>query len=93
MQRWLPGVPVWAMSLAVMLLLTATNLVSVKSYGEFEFWFASIKVAAIIAFIVIAAGFLLGVGAGDSPGLSNLTAHGGFVARGRHHDPLRRGRS
>ena len=53
LQRWLPGVPVWAMSLAVMLLLTATNLVSVKSYGEFEFWFASIKVAAIIAFIAI----------------------------------------
>jgi GABA permease len=82
MQRWLPGVPVWVMSLAVMLLLTGTNLVSVKSYGEFEFWFASIKVAAIIAFIVIAAGFLLGVGAGDSPGLSNLTAHGGFAPEG-----------
>ena len=59
LQRWLPGVPVWAMSLVVMLLLTGTNLVSVKSYGEFEFWFASIKVAAIIAFIAIAAGFLL----------------------------------
>ena len=82
MQRWLPGVPVWAMSLIVMLLLTGTNLISVKSYGEFEFWFASIKVAAIIAFIVIAAGFLLGVGAGDSPGLSNLTAHGGFAPEG-----------
>ena len=41
-----------------------------KSYGEFEFWFASIKVAAIIAFIAIAAGWLLGIGGGDSPGLS-----------------------
>jgi GABA permease len=82
LQRWLPGVPVWVMSLTVMLLLTGTNLVSVKSYGEFEFWFASIKVAAIIAFIVIAAGYLLGAGAGGSPGLSNLTAHGGFIPEG-----------
>jgi GABA permease len=82
LQRWLPGVPVWVMSLAVMLLLTGTNLVSVKSYGEFEFWFASIKVAAIVVFIVIAAAYLLGVGAGDSPGLSNLTVHQGFAPKG-----------
>jgi GABA permease len=82
LQRWLPGVPVWTMSLAVMVLLTATNLVSVRSFGEFEFWFASIKVAAIIVFIAILAGYLLGIGAGDSPGLSNLTAHGGFAPKG-----------
>jgi GABA permease len=82
LQRWLPGVPVWVMSLAVMLLLTGTNLVSVKSYGEFEFWFASIKVAAIVVFIVIAAAYLVGIGAGDSPGLSNLTAHQGFAPKG-----------
>ena len=65
-----------------MALLTATNLWSVKSYGEFEFWFASIKVAAIIAFIAIAAGWLLGIGGGDSPGLSNLTSHDGFFPAG-----------
>jgi GABA permease len=82
LQRWLPGVPVWVMSLAVMVLLTGTNLVSVRSYGEFEFWFASIKVAAIIVFIAIVAGYLIGIGAGDSPGLSNLTAHGGFAPEG-----------
>lgn len=82
MQRWLPDVPVWVMSLVVMLLLTGTNLVSVRSYGEFEFWFASIKVAAIIVFIAIAAGYLIGIGGGDSPGLHNLSAHGGFFAEG-----------
>lgn len=82
LQRWLPDVPVWVMSLAVMLLLTGTNLVSVRSYGEFEFWFASIKVAAIIVFIAIAAGYLIGIGAGDSPGLHNLSGHGGFFAEG-----------
>src|SRR4051794_11293705 len=81
LQNWLPGVPVWLMSLVLMSLLTVTNLVSVSNYGEFEFWFASIKVAAILVFIVIAAGYLLGIG-GDSPGLSNLTSHGGFIPKG-----------
>ena len=81
LRNWLPGVPVWLMSLILMSLLTATNLVSVKNYGEFEFWFASIKVAAILVFIVIGVGYLLGVG-GDSPGLTNLTSHGGFFPEG-----------
>ena len=81
LQRWIDA-PVWLMSLVLISLLTVTNLWSVKSYGEFEFWFASIKVAAIIVFILIAAGWLLGIGGGDSPGLSNLTAHGGFFPEG-----------
>ena len=66
-----------------MSLLTATNLWSVRSYGEFEFWFASIKVAAIIAFIVIAAGWLLGLGAGASPGLSQPHRPGRLLPDGR----------
>jgi GABA permease len=70
------------MSFVLMAALTVTNLSSVKSYGEFEFWFASIKVAAIIAFIAIAAGWLLGLRGGDSPGLSNRTAHDGFFPAG-----------
>ena len=82
LRNWLPGVPMWLMSLILMTALTATNLWSVKSFGEFEFWFASIKVAAILVFILIGAGWLLGLGGGDSPGLSNLTAHGGFFPEG-----------
>src|SRR4051794_1686911 len=82
LQNWLPGVPVWLMSLILMSVLTASNLVSVRNYGEFEFWFASIKVAAILVFICIGIGYLLGIGGGDSPGLSNLTAHGGFFPGG-----------
>jgi len=82
LQNWLPGIPIWVMSLVLMSVLTLTNLWSVRSFGEFEFWFASIKVAAIIVFIAIGAGWLLGIGGGDSPGLSNLTAHGGFFAEG-----------
>ncbi len=75
-QGWLPGVPIWASSLVLMALLTATNLASVRAYGEFEFWFASIKVAAIVAFIVIAGVYVVGHGAGQ------LTAQGGFTPKG-----------
>src|SRR3954452_25477206 len=77
LQNWLPGVPVWLMSLVLMRLLTASNVMSVRNFSEFEFWFASINVAAFIVFIVIGIGYLLGVDGGDSPGLSNLTSHGG----------------
>ena len=65
-----------------MAILTAVNLASARSYGEFEFWFASIKVAAIVVFIVVAAGWLLGVGNPSSPGITNLTAHQGFAPFG-----------
>jgi len=82
LQNWLPGVPMWVMALILMTILTGSNLVSVKNFGEFEFWFASIKVAAILVFIAIGAGYQLGLGGGDSPGLSNLTSHGGFFPEG-----------
>jgi GABA permease len=82
LRNWLPGIPMWTLALVLMTLLTVTNLWSVRSFGEFEFWFASIKVAAILVFIAIGAGYLLGLGGGDSPGLSNLTAHGGFFPEG-----------
>jgi GABA permease len=75
-QEWLPGVPIWLSSLVLMVALTATNLVSVKAFGEFEFWFASIKVAAIVAFIAIALVYVIGHGAPE------LTANGGFTPKG-----------
>jgi L-asparagine transporter-like permease len=79
---WLPMFEVWQIGLGLMVVLTAVNLSSARSYGEFEFWFASIKVAAIVVFIVIAAGWLLGVHNPASPGFSNLTAHQGFAPFG-----------
>jgi L-asparagine transporter-like permease len=79
---WLPMLEVWQIGLGLMAILTAVNLASARSYGEFEFWFASIKVAAIVVFIVVAAGWLLGVGNPSSPGVSNLTAHRGFAPFG-----------
>ncbi|MCT9078614.1 amino acid permease [Streptomyces fulvoviolaceus] len=85
LEGWIPEVPQWGWALIVMVVLTATNLVSVASYGEFEFWFAGIKVVAIGAFVVIGGlavfGVLPGVDA-DQAGLSNLTDHGGFLPNG-----------
>jgi GABA permease len=85
LEGWVPAVPQWAWSLVVMVVLTATNLVSVGSYGEFEFWFAGIKVVAIGAFIVIGAlavfHLLPGVDSHQA-GLGNLTGHGGFLPNG-----------
>jgi GABA permease len=79
---WLPNVPAWFISLALLLSLTLTNLVSVKSFGEFEFWFASIKVAAIVGFLVLAGVYVLGLWPGVAPSIVNLTAHGGFAPNG-----------
>ncbi|MFD0310251.1 amino acid permease [Streptomyces sp. NPDC127119] len=85
LESWVPAVPQWGWALIVMLVLTATNLGSVGSYGEFEFWFAGIKVVAIGAFIVIGGLAVFGVLPGadtDSAGLGNLTEHGGFLPHG-----------
>jgi len=79
---WMPMFEVWEIGLALMVVLTLVNLTSARSYGEFEFWFASIKVAAIIVFILVLAAWLLGMGSHTSPGFSNLTAQGGFAPLG-----------
>jgi gamma-aminobutyrate permease len=81
LQAWLP-LPVWQIGLLLMVALTATNLLSTRSYGEFEFWFASIKVAAIVAFILIAGSYALGLTSPTGPTLGNLVAHGGFAPFG-----------
>ncbi|MGW3174109.1 amino acid permease [Streptomyces sp. NPDC001153] len=82
---WVPGVPQWGWALIVMTVLTATNLVSVGSYGEFEFWFAGIKVVAIGAFIAVGLLAIFGVLPGvhaDKASFGNLTNHGGFLPHG-----------
>ena len=80
-QYWI-DVPLWLSALIFMVLMTATNLFSVASYGEFEFWFAGIKVAAIIAFIGLGAAYVFGLWPGKSADFSNLTDHGGFMPLG-----------
>ena len=79
---WLPNQPAWFISLTVMILLTLTNVFSVKSYGEFEFWFSSIKVAAIGVFLLLATLYVVGAWPGVAPSVANLTAHGGFAPNG-----------
>ncbi len=78
---WFPA-PLWLLSLVLMIAMTATNLFSVASYGEFEFWFAGIKVATIVAFLGLGTLFALGVWPHRHPDLSNLTTHGGFFPNG-----------
>jgi gamma-aminobutyrate permease len=78
-----PSVPSWLAALVFMAVLIGVNLIRVRSFGEFEFWFALIKVVAIIGFILLGIGALLGLVPGfHSPGLSNLTSHGGFLPQG-----------
>lgn len=78
-----PALPVPLVALAFMLVFTVINLLGVKNFGEFEFWFAILKVLAILAFIGIGAALLLGwLPQAASPGLSNFTANGGFAPTG-----------
>ncbi|QDQ11567.1 amino acid permease [Streptomyces spectabilis] len=85
LNEWVPAVPQWGWALIVMVVLTATNLVSVGSYGEFEFWFAGIKVVAIGGFVLIGLLAVFGVLPGsDNPGdgFKHLTDAGGFMPNG-----------
>ncbi|MFC5669343.1 amino acid permease [Streptomyces incanus] len=71
---WLPGTPEWAWVALFMVMFCATNLAAVKKFGEFEFWFAALKVGAISLFLVLGVLALTGVLPGtDSPGTSHLT--------------------
>ncbi|QSE84522.1 amino acid permease [Rhodococcus koreensis] len=80
-QYWI-DIPLWLSALVLMILMTATNLFSVSSFGEFEFWFAGIKVAAIVVFIALGALFVLGVWPNKALDFSNLWSHGGFLPFG-----------
>jgi AAT family amino acid transporter len=78
-----PAIPVPMAALAFMLFFTAINLLGVKNFGEFEFWFAILKVVAIVGFILIGIALLMGwLPDVASPGLSNFTGHGGFAPKG-----------
>jgi GABA permease len=80
-QYWV-DIPLWISALVLMALMTSTNLFSVSSFGEFEFWFAGIKVAAIVFFIVCGSLFVLGAWPDKGLDFSNLWDHGGFVPNG-----------
>lgn len=86
MNFWWPELPTWIPGVIVVILLAAANAVSVKAFGEFEFWFATIKIVTIILMIIAGFGLIFfGLGNGGNPiGLSNLWAHGGFFTKWNH---------
>ncbi|TXC99203.1 amino acid permease [Streptomyces sp. ISID311] len=80
---WVPAVPQWAWVLLFMTVFTAANLSAVKNFGEFEFWFAALKVTAIVLFLALSLLAVFGVLPDAEPvGLRNLTGHGGLLPHG-----------
>ncbi|HLY20599.1 MAG TPA: amino acid permease [Bryobacteraceae bacterium] len=81
-QWWFPHTPKWIWILGFSIALLYVNARSVGSFGSFEYWFAMIKVVAIVLFIVFGLALLAGIGPAPAMGLSNFTAHGGFLPAG-----------
>ncbi|WP_312796248.1 amino acid permease [Kocuria sp.] len=79
---WFPAMPVWLGSVILLLIFTGTNLISVRSFGEVEFWLASVKVAVIVAFLAVGTLFAFGLWPGAGFSIPNLWQHGGFVPEG-----------
>ncbi|GAA2217540.1 amino acid permease [Streptomyces nogalater] len=73
-QGWLPGTPQWMWVALFMVVFCGANLAAVKNFGEFEFWFATLKVGAITLFLVLGVLAIAGVLPGtDAPGTSHLS--------------------
>ncbi|MDU3567605.1 MAG: amino acid permease, partial [Cutibacterium avidum] len=70
MAYWWPSVPSWMWSAGFLALLFLLNVLSARAYGEGEFWFAIIKVAAVLVFLVLGILMIAGI-MGNSPGVSN----------------------
>src|SRR5579871_973166 len=79
---WFPHVPQWIWLVLVSAALVALNSMQVNRLGEFEYWFAMIKVVAILAFILVGLSLIFGIGGRHALGLANLTQHGGFFPSG-----------
>lgn len=77
-------IPQWVLALGALILVLVLNLLSVKLFGEAEFWFAAIKVATIIIFMLVAIwAIVVGAPVGDAhAGIANITEHGGFFPEG-----------
>ena len=83
MQHWFPSVPIWIWCAVFMVLLFVLNALTTKGFAEAEFWFASIKVVAVIAFIIIGGAAIFGLiplADRPTPHLTNLAPSGLFPA-------------
>ncbi|HWY95210.1 MAG TPA: amino acid permease, partial [Steroidobacteraceae bacterium] len=81
LEHWIP-LPPLPIGVGLMTVMTCVNLMSARSYAEFEFWFASIKVAAIVVFIAIATSYAFGWTAPHGATFGNLMDYGGFTPHG-----------
>ncbi|MFA5677224.1 MAG: amino acid permease [Pseudomonas sp.] len=81
-QYWYPDIPTWATALAFFGLINLINLWNVKVFGEAEFWFAIIKVGAILGMIALGLYLLISGAGGEQASVSNLWSHGGFFPNG-----------
>ncbi|WIH48329.1 amino acid permease [Listeria monocytogenes] len=84
-QFWLPNTPAWLWSVIFLILIFGLNALSVKAYGESEYWFSIIKVATVIIFLIVGVLTIVGILGGEVIGFSNFTAgdapfKGGFFA-------------
>ncbi|GLZ33535.1 L-asparagine permease [Lentzea sp. NBRC 105346] len=84
MHRWFPDLPQWITALVALVFLVAINLVSVKLFGELEFWFSVIKVTAIVVFLVTGIGLVIAAAdiGGTTASVSNVVSHGGLFPAG-----------
>ena len=78
---WFPNAPVWIWIAGFSIVLVFVNTLSIEDFGSIEFWFAMIKVVTIVAFLILGAMLLFGLGF-PRIGLNNFTAHGGFSPHG-----------
>ena len=84
MHKWFPDLPQWITALVALAVLIAINMLSVKLFGELEFWFSVIKVTAIVVFLVVGVGLVIGnadIG-GTTASVSNTLGHGGLFPAG-----------
>lgn len=81
-QYWFPDVPAWVSALGCFLIANGISMINVRAFGESEFWFSVVKVAAVVAMIVYGIFLLASGGAGPQATVANLWQHGGFFAHG-----------
>lgn len=81
---WFPFIPQWISAFVGLAIVALANVAAVKYYGEFEFWFAIIKVTTIVVMLFVGVGIIFFgfSNNGEAVGLSNLWSHGGFFPNG-----------
>ena len=79
---WFPALPSWVGSLLLLAIFVGTNLISVRTFGEVEFWLASVKVLAIVVFLGAGVLFAFGLWPNATYSIPNLWEHGGFAPNG-----------